>query len=280
MMILILQGDMVDALTDFEKMVSTYREVPIPLRMQYQSIFAHVELRKQNISASLDCIERAIDLIPKIHYSNTCIYTAVLLCSLALFSVVELSKQKSEKSNEGRERGKSFKEPRKRGSISPVTMPPIKLKTDYIVKAVRGIDGTVSFDYKSTKDTKLKLSAQVQKQQQHSTTMQQVKKICFQMVEKLDSFKGHSITEPFVLLLRALAKQCDSTIVNTIDGPEALRAWVTKQQESHASEMKLIVALLAIKCWSVSNESLEYTTELNIGMALLAELGLDGLSIF
>jgi hypothetical protein len=44
--------------------------------------------------------------------------------------------------------------------------------------------------------------------------------------------------------------------------------------------MKLLHALLGIKCWTVSHDSLEYTTDLNQGMAILAELGLDGLSIF
>jgi hypothetical protein len=277
MIVHILQGDMMDAITDYEKMIEAYREVQTPIRMQYQSIFAYVELHKQNINAALDCVERAIDLLPKIHHTNMSIYSAVLLCVLALFAAIEKSKARLEKveagkSNSQRSRSKSFANPKKQS--------PPKSKVDYVVKAVRSPDGTVSFDYKSTTQAKAQLTGLAQKQQQHQAILQQVKKICYAICSNLSAFRAHAITEPFVLLLRALAKQCDPTIVNTRDGAHALRAWVEKMKENDAVHMKLIIALLAIKTWSVSNESLDYTTDLNVGMAIMAELGLDGLSIF
>lgn len=264
-----------------------YREVNPTLRAQFQSIFAHIELSKSNYSACLDCVERAVELIPKIHYSNNDVYISILLCSLAMYEVFDKNKVPIENQRLRTKNSISVNEelsPSRGSKMSPAEPKKsnVPLKAEYVVKATRTPDGTMRFDYRPANPVK---SSATSPNTPSGTEMlhSRIKRISQDIIVKLGPFQGHSLTEPFCLLLKALIKMCDPTAVTsatTIDGPLALRAWVQYRCKVDSGDMKLIIALLAIKCWAASHESLEYTTDLNVGMNMLAEMGLDGLAIF
>ena len=286
MMVHILQGDLVDALSEYENMHDTYREVNPALRAQYQAIFSHLELHKDDLFGAMSCLERIVELIPRIHYTNNSIYPIILLSILAMFSAIEKSKARSEKERKRHSIGgllniEDYPKISKRASVISNVGGKKPGKVGYVVKSVRGLDGSLTFDYISTKN--LKTGPVSSKQSVQDQIQQQVKKISYDIVAKLAPFQRHILCEPFLILLKALAKMCDPNIVNnaaTADGPHVLRNWVQKQIQVNPKNMKLVHALLGIKCWTVSHDSLEYITDLNLGMAILAELGLDGLSIF
>nr|KAJ3419991.1 hypothetical protein HK105_006252 [Polyrhizophydium stewartii] len=87
--ILLLQGDTLAALRSRIDMDRHYKLVPPQLRAQFQGIFAQLELVDGNFDACLGCIERVIELIPKIHYSNNQVFYGVLLGVLAMYSMIE-----------------------------------------------------------------------------------------------------------------------------------------------------------------------------------------------
>eukprot|EP00842_Homolaphlyctis_polyrhiza_P007094 jgi/Hompol1/974/HPOL_000248-RA len=66
-----------------------YKLVPPQLRAQFQGIFAQLELADGNLDGCLGCVERVIELIPKIHYSNNQVFYGVLLGVLAMYSMIE-----------------------------------------------------------------------------------------------------------------------------------------------------------------------------------------------
>lgn len=309
----VLQGNFDDAKSTRDEKNHWYRELPPVLRAQLQAIFAHIEISNENFNLSLDCIERAIELFVKIHPTNIQVFSTIFLLTLALYSIYEKSKAKKTKSqmtgpliSKSLTVGKppssnspSFSEysdgahsDSDRENVTDKSLAPLNVarqngavvrrtinkKVNYVVKVVRGEDGSIEFNYN------MKNKPSGVKKSQFEVITTQIKKLSYQLANAITAFKGHVLAEPFLILLNALAKLCDTTVVHSnlarTYGPQALRIWVQKKISYNTGEMKLIVALAAIKCWTASDENLEYTTDLNLGMAMLAELGLDGLYSF
>jgi hypothetical protein len=151
-------------------------------------------------------------------------------------------------------------------------------KIDYVVKHIRGPDGKITFDYRKT--TTIGGASNTKSTSEIINT--RIRAICQSMMSEVSRFHNMTLAQPFLLLLGALARVCDSSVVpnTTGDGPHALRAWFQEWKKQNTGDMKLVAALVAIKTWTASNEDLDYTGDLNVGMSLLAELGLDGLCIF
>ncbi|KAI8920604.1 hypothetical protein BC831DRAFT_478342 [Entophlyctis helioformis] len=87
--ILLLQGDTLAAMRSRIDMDRHYKLVPPQLRAQFQGIFAQLEFAEGNVDNCLGCVERVIELIPKIHYSNNQVFYGVLLGVLAMYSMIE-----------------------------------------------------------------------------------------------------------------------------------------------------------------------------------------------
>ncbi|XJO73222.1 hypothetical protein BDV3_004236 [Batrachochytrium dendrobatidis] len=87
----VLQGDTMAAHQFCENMSYNYKSAPPSLRIQFQGIFAQLELAKKNFDSCLACVEQIIELIPKLHYSNNQIFYSVLLSVLAMYSMTEQS---------------------------------------------------------------------------------------------------------------------------------------------------------------------------------------------
>jgi hypothetical protein len=308
----ILQGNFEDAKSTRDEKNHWYKELPPVLRAQMQAIFAHIEISNENFNASLDCIERAIELFVKIHPTNIQVFSTILLSTLALYSIYEKAKANKTKSkmmgvsptkstrmsiskaapvrstslDSFTEHSDGAHRDSDRDNISGKTPWPSgggiakrasTKKVNYVVKHLRGEDGNISFNYNA------KNKPNVAKKSQFEIIKMQIKKLSYLLVTGISAFKSHVLAEPFLILLNALTKLCDTVVPSNLAstyGPHALRIWVQKRVSYNTGEMKLIVALAAIKCWTASDENLEYTSDLNMGMAMLAELGLDGLYSF
>ena len=317
-----------------------YKEVSPVLRAQFQVLFAHLELANGNFMQAIDSIERMIELIPKIHYSNDTIFLCVLLSILAIRSIHD--KAKAYKPRErAMSRASSNINRATTAKRKPSAMPPFatsptflgggqtKLSEDeedhvgpivgvssrevpahgrdslildeiskphltvgkkttkrstseFIVRSNRDKNGEISFSYKTAKKKSVHTPAATG-QKVLSETIPQIKKLLNDLLTNLAPFQNHIISEPFTILLKAMLKVYDPVMLmktQTNDGPIALRLWVQSCVKRRIGEMKLLVALLAINCWKLSNESLEFTSDLNAGMSMLAEMGLDAELIF
>lgn len=399
-------------------MQQSYREVSPALRAQFQAIFAHMEAADDNLVQALDCVERLIELMPRIHYTNNSVFISVLLGILAIRNVYEKFKAKgfkikgdadgsigakmrreskqslstsiesmfptsksitglvdlatkpifnnqlaptteededetrmpttiiglpSSKSikklatdervpspNSGMSPSKSLKKlasissigfsigelpkmPTKLdqtkldhtplridnpvsevellGRISKITpddthapkKKAMKEKQDFIVRSQRSATGEIVFTYKPKQKVSASpqafLGIKVPAQTTAPEISVQIKRLCQNLITQLIPFQYHILTEPLVILLRAMIKSYDPNSLSS-DGPSTIRIWVQKRIKMQRGEMKLLVALLAISCWKLSGESLDYTTDLNVGMSMLAEMGLDSELIF
>lgn len=304
----VLRGDLESARNAKERMKEKYREVPPIIRAQFQAIFAHIELAAQNYIQALDCLELMAELIPKITYSNDSIFLCLLLCILALRNVHD--RAKNIKITRPRATTKS-NTPSKSSPLSPTlptaeedseepstlgqtpTKPVPKAvkkggttrKTEYVVRSTRGENGEVVFSYKNrSRSIPTGISAQVANNKQQNEVTIQIKKILNSLLTYLAPFHHHILSEPFIILIKAMIKVYDGPNVigaaKSNEGPMALRVWVQNCLKGRIAEVKLLVALLAINSWKLSGESLEFTPDLNSGMAMLAEMGLDSELIF
>ncbi|KAJ3319670.1 hypothetical protein HDV06_006163 [Boothiomyces sp. JEL0866] len=307
----ILCGSLEDASDAHARMKLIYREVNPALRAHYQAIFAHIELANDSLDGSLDSIERCTELMPRVHYSNNQMFIPLLLSCLALFTILEKTKKtKNDKLRESLSTNLISLESKKSAGITrtstntskkPVirqnsTMsrmskhqgaPP---RTDMIVRTQRNSKGEIVFHYQQSKTPG---------QRKNSTTatgfqllgiknelgpiQQRVKTLTQSVLAKIGPFGGHCISEPITLLYKCLLKSIEPSSIESqalgSEGPAALRSWVQNRLKQGKSDMKLMVAIVAVKTWVCGNESLEYTSDLNLGMSLLAEIGIEGSNI-
>lgn len=338
----VLRGDMSGAFLAKTYLQDKYKEVSPVLRAQFQVLFAHLELANGNFMQAIDSIERMIELIPKIHYSNDTIFLCVLLSILAIRSIHDKAK-----AYKPRERamsratnninrvttknrrpsampqfatsptslgGGQTKFNEEEDHVGPISLahvrelapapahgrdslildeiskpnlitgkkPTKRSTSEFIVRSNRDKNGEISFSYKSAKKKTVHTPAATG-QKVLSETIPQIKKLLNDLLTNLAPFQNHIISEPFTILLKAMLKVYDPVMLmktQTNDGPIALRLWVQSCVKRRIGEMKLLVALLAINCWKLSNESLEFTSDLNAGMSMLAEMGLDAELIF
>ncbi|KAJ3371462.1 hypothetical protein HDU91_005293 [Kappamyces sp. JEL0680] len=344
----VLRGDLDAARSKRLEMEQRYREINAALRAQFQSIFAHLELSNENFVGTLDCIERMIELIPRIHYSNSNVFICMLMAILAVRTVAEKSKAKKPVKAERKQKNsivspiESMKTIKRRSSMmhsgdvsspelsdrrrssykstmafqSPASLPSIDLlptiddgessassinlpkllgprrpsksvkESQVIVRSQRNAKGDITFSYKAPKRKSMGGSsnpATFLGLKSGATELSiRIRRICQDMITKLAPFQHHMMSEPFLILLRAMVKSFDSNVLTTksMDPSYGLRDWVQKKMNGNCTEMKLMVALVAISCWKLSGEALEYTSDLNVGMSLLAEMGMDSELIF
>jgi hypothetical protein len=302
MCIQVLRGDLEGARQAKTHLKEKYKEVGPVIRAQFQVLFAHLELANGNFMQAIDSIERFIELMPKIHYSNDSIFLCVLLSILAIRNIYDRAKN-----FKPRERAQSRavperpnimpKEPsskllvessidnvRDSGQMSGDVIKSTKrasanksAASDFIVRSNRDKNGEISFSYKSAKNAVNAIGLKV-----INEAIPQIKKLLSELLTNLTPFQNHIISEPFMILLKAMLRVYDSALLKTKanDGPMALRIWVQNCVKQRIGEMKLLVALLAINSWKLSNGSLEFTSDLNAGMSMLAEMGLDAELIF
>lgn len=291
-----------------------YREVNPALRAHYQAIFAHIELVNDSLEGSLDSIERCTELMPRVHYSNNQMFIPLLLCCLALFSILEKTKKsKSDKIKASVSTNLMTLESRKSvgigiarsstgGSKIPVkrqnstmsktsrtvgTLPP---RSDMIVRTQRNSKGEIVFHYQQSKSLAQRKNSTASTgfqllgiKNDLGPIQQRVKALTQSILAKITPFGGHCISEPITLLYRALLKSIEPSAIDgqglRNEGPAALRNWVQNRLKLGKSDMKLMIAIVAVKTWVCGNESLEYTSDLNLGMSLLAEIGIEGSNI-
>jgi hypothetical protein len=271
----ILQGDLEEVRSSKNEHKDWYRELPPYLRAQLLASWAHIALNEDNYEECLDYVERALELFAKIHSSNLQVFASALLSCLALYSLYEKLRLNIEKKStlaqtmDHRKLKKNISNSSNIHKSSPS-------RSNIVVKSVRGPSGEISFQYRQS------AAKNVSKTDPIDQLKQRIKTLSYAFANNLAPFNGHILTEPFVLLFRALGRLGDSGVSPNPngDGPFALRFWSQKHSHLNTGDMKLIVALVAIKCWAASQENLEFTGDLNAGMAMLAELGLDGLCIF
>ncbi|KAJ3272572.1 hypothetical protein HDV01_005415 [Terramyces sp. JEL0728] len=304
----ILCGSMEDASDAHARMKLVYRDVNPALRAHYQAIFAHIELANDSLDGSLDSIERCAELMPRVHYSNNQMFIPLLLACLALFSVLEKSKKsKSEKIRDSlstnlmtsemkktaglsRTSTEVSKKPMKRQNSSMSKQTSAPQKTDMIVRTQRNSKGEIVFHYQQSKNQPARKNSTTATgfqllgiKNELSPVHQRVKTLAQAVLAKIGPFGGHCISEPITLLYKALLRSIEPSSRESQglsnEGPAALRSWVQNRLKQGKSDMKLMLAIVAVKTWVCGNESLEYTSDLNLGMSLLAEIGIEGSNI-
>ncbi|KAI8899267.1 hypothetical protein BC833DRAFT_586555 [Globomyces pollinis-pini] len=307
----LLQNCLEEETFNREELNECYRDISLPLRAKYQCIFAFLDHSEGKHEAALDCIERLVELLPRIHYSNNDVFISVLLGSLILYATYQKIKKNGNKKSErtrpslmggvstlaNRDGGNRISNMEKRASVASKmgteNSNAKKAHTPMVVRTQRNSQGEINFTYQAPKSVS-KLGRRPSAMHpvglmllgmKHNTDsehlLQRIKTISQNMHNSLLPFSGHALSDPFYVLLKALIKACDPISSPSItDGPMMLRNWLQAKLILDSKDMKLVSAIVAIKCWKLGNEALEYSAELNQGMKILAELGIEGLFVF
>ena len=123
----ILKGDYDYARSVRDQMDQNYKRVSPQLRLQFQGVFAQLELIDGNPEACLERIEDVIELIPKVHYSNNQVFYGVLLGILAMYSMIERTESFQSRENKI-SRSISRRSSSRRSSVVPSVLKMIRTK--------------------------------------------------------------------------------------------------------------------------------------------------------